>query len=359
MERTLNTEPAACLRTIIDLRISAPLIQPQVLKLPPSTISHFNSSQTTRCPLNQPGIAHLARYVSSPVRETCRPEFQPNPQASKRHHPYYNAEQLQTHYRPSQSRTESSPAPPPLPAPNHSLTSSEATVRETFLEVIREKYPHFKARTDFDIYTLASTEYKGPPSGLYTWLDGQLALRLAASGDFDTVMSMTRQLLDSRGMITGVSKRPILFRDCRLTGIQRKPKLDAPNVFLRPIPNSQYSVRLFPGSLARQEFCMDFVLTSTGQAINSPFTFELWILPNASTPWLGGLPMRIHSLERMRGCREADISPGAEKFLLRDGQTCLLTRPGHRDLRFIVPIRAAVLQPADRNIDHLHFPAMI
>ncbi|KAI1785984.1 hypothetical protein LXA43DRAFT_1065412 [Ganoderma leucocontextum] len=262
-------------------------------------------------------------------QETCSPEFLANPQASKRHHPYHDAKRPQARCRFGQANKESTSFRPSPAAPSHSEAPPEATVRETFMEVIREKHPHFKPRTDFDIYTLASTEYKGLPSGLYTWLDGQLALRLATSGDFDRIMNMTRQLLDSRGTITG-----------------RKPKLGAPNVFLRPIPNSQYSVRLFPGSLARQP-------------VNSPFKFELWVLPNTSTPWLGGLPMRIHSLERVYGYRETDISSGAEKFLLRDGQTCMLKRSGHRDLRFTVPVRAAVLQPADVNADQLHFPEVV
>ncbi len=111
-------------------------------------------------------------------------------------------------YRLGQASKESSSSRPS--PPSHSGTPSEATVRETFLEIILEKHPYFKPRTDFDIYTLGSTEYKGPPSGLYTWLDGQLALRLATSGDFDRIMSMTRQLLDGRGTITGVSKVSIL-----------------------------------------------------------------------------------------------------------------------------------------------------
>ncbi|KAI1782526.1 hypothetical protein LXA43DRAFT_1103894 [Ganoderma leucocontextum] len=262
--------------------------------------------------------------------------------ASKRHHPYNDAMRPQACSRFGRASKDSSSPHISPSIPSYSVAPSETTVRETFMEIIRQRHPPFKPRTDFDIYTLASTEYKGPPSGLYTWLDGQLALCLATSGDFDTVMSRTSELLDGRGTITG-----------------RKPKPGAPDVFLRPIPSSQYSIRLFPGSLAHREYCMDFVLTSTGHPVNSPFKFELWVVPSSSTPWLGGLPMRIHSLERVYGYQDAKISPGVEKFLLKDGQTCLLKRPGHRNLRFTVPIRAAALEPADVNEDQLHFPQVI
>ncbi|KAI1789520.1 hypothetical protein LXA43DRAFT_892707 [Ganoderma leucocontextum] len=260
---------------------------------------------------------------------------------SKRHHPYDNQKRSQTRGRAYQANQQSSSLPP-SPTSNHPATGSEGTVRESFVEIVREKHPYFKPRTDFDVFALASGDYTGTPSGIYTWLDGELALYLALIGDMEAVMEETRRFLDRRGSITG-----------------RKPKPSAPNVFVRSIPNSPYSIRLFPGSLAHQEYCMDFVVTSTGQPVNSPFEFELWALPSSHTPWLGGLPMRVHSLERVYRYADADILAGAEKFLLKDGQTCLLKRPGHRNLRFTVPVRAAALRRADLDDDQLHFPSMI
>lgn len=89
-------------------------------------------------------------------------------------------------------------------SPNHSATASDGTVRESFAEIVRERYPYFKPRTDFDVFALASGDYTGTPSGIYTWLDGQLAIYLALTGDMEAVMEETRQLLDRRGTITGV-----------------------------------------------------------------------------------------------------------------------------------------------------------
>ena len=106
---------------------------------------------------------------------------------------------------------------------------------------------------------------------------------------------------------------------------------------------------------------MDFVRTSTGEAVNPPFKFELWTVPSASTPWLRGMAMRVYSLERIYGNRDEDIASGAEKFLLMDGQTCFLRHPGHRDLRFTIPLRAAAMQAADagQDVDEIDFPQMI
>ena len=142
---------------------------------------------------------------------------------------------------------------------------------------------------------------------------------------------------------------------------QYKPKPGAPNVFVRPIPNSKYSIRLFPGSLPAREYCLDFVRASTGEPVNSPFKFELWTVPRTSTPWLGGMAMRVHSLEKVYGNRQEDIVPGQEKSLLRDGQSCLLKRPGQRNLRLTVPVRAAAVQAAnaDEDVDEIDFPKTI
>ena len=73
------------------------------------------------------------------------------------------------------------------------------------------------------------------------------------------------------------------------------------------------------------------------------------------------MPPRVYSLERIYGNRDEDVAPGAEKFLLMDGQTCLLKRPGHRDLRFTIPLRAAAMQAADtgQDVDAIDFPQMI
>ncbi len=123
-----------------------------------------------------------------------------------------------------------------------------------------------------------------------------------------------------------------------LTHPQLKPTLDDEGVFIRQIPRSQYSIRLFPGSPSFRQYCLDFVETSTHRPVNSPFDFELWAIGSHTSPNVCG-PVRLRSLESTFGYALQDIAPGQEKFVLTDGMTCLLTRPGHKPVRFTVPSR--------------------
>ena len=84
---------------------------------------------------------------------------------------------------------------------------------------------------------------------------------------------------------------------------------------------------------------MDFVESATGMPVNSPFEFELWSA-GASSTLHAHRTIRLRSLESLWGYSQKDIVSGAEKFVLRDGMTCLLKRPGHRTVRFTVPTRS-------------------
>ena len=81
---------------------------------------------------------------------------------------------------------------------------------------------------------------------------------------------------------------------------------------------------------------MDFVHTATGKPVNSPFKYEL---RSASSMTSAQPSIRILSLERLWGHAERDIRPGEEKFVLKEGLTCMLARPGKRGLQFTVPVR--------------------
>ena len=91
---------------------------------------------------------------------------------------------------------------------------------------------------------------------------------------------------------------------------------------------------------------MDFVDTASGEPVNSPFEFELWIIPEAGTEFV---PKRVHSLETINGLRQDDIRPGAEKFLLRDGETYLLKFPRRKNIRFRVPVRRERVVPVEHT----------
>lgn len=105
---------------------------------------------------------------------------------------------------------------------------------------------------------------------------------------------------------------------------------------------------------------MDFIDSATGEPVNSPFEYELWGIPNPDTPWLS-FPIcgQLRSIEYAHGIKQKDILPGAEKFILRDGQTCVLARPGKRSIRFTVPVRK--MQPPDAvdDMDVFDLPQFI
>ena len=140
-----------------------------------------------------------------------------------------------------------------------------------------------------------------------------------------------------------------------------KPKEGTEHVYIRPIPQSDYSIRLFPGSYYGQEWGMDFVNTRTGEPVNSPFPHELWCIPSLSTPWLQtGVHTRLYTIEKSFGITDDKLLPGEEKYILRDGLTCLLKRPGHRDVMFTVPIRRDQQPPeAPIDADVLDFPEVL
>lgn len=138
---------------------------------------------------------------------------------------------------------------------------------------------------------------------------------------------------------------------------QRKPRPGRDLVHTRPIPGSRYSIRLWPGNPYVHEYCMDFVDTATQEAVNSPFEFELWAVPSLDAPWLSMPSGRLHSLERNFHIAQDKILPAEEKWVLRDGQTCLLKRPGKKDVMFSVPKRKVNSLPAaGYDVDVLDFP---
>ena len=106
---------------------------------------------------------------------------------------------------------------------------------------------------------------------------------------------------------------------------------------------------------------MDFVHSATGKSVNSPFKFELYAVLNPKFAWLcpggsSGGPLR--SVERCFSVKQKDIRPGVEKWVLQDGQTCVLKRPGMKSVRFTVPIRPLIPDASSpqEEMDELDFP---
>ncbi|TBU35026.1 hypothetical protein BD311DRAFT_745451 [Dichomitus squalens] len=242
-------------------------------------------------------------------------------------------------------------------APSASTSTSDDTIRSACLQLLQDRYPGFVPKNDFELMALTGSDYHVPESRIRWWLDEQLKMFL----ELETGLTDPEE--DPEAFVAGT--QALEARATSVLGIRgavtgAKPKPGTPNVFCRPIPGSPYSIRLFPGSIVRREYCLDFVHTQTGQPLNTPAGFELWIAPETFTPWLGVTgTMRLRSLEAMFG--KSIVRAGEEKFVLRDGQTSILKRPGHKDLRFKVPVRIDGLENADssRDEDHLEFPEFV
>ncbi|KAL1950993.1 hypothetical protein VTO73DRAFT_142 [Trametes versicolor] len=248
-------------------------------------------------------------------------------------------------------------APPSLPAVSASSTPSGSSTqqspapgtvhfRKICAEKVRENYPGLEPRCDFDLLQLATRILKGSHAEIYAALDEDLAMNVGLHG-YELTTGEATKLLDSYIEPTGAKPGSSACFD------------EDKFVFVRPIPESKYSLRLFPGSLSAAEYCLDFVDTSTGKAVNSPFEFELWGVPDPEMPWLS-IPVsgRLRSIEHILGLKQHDIMAGTEKFLLRDGQTCVLMRPGKRPLRFTVPLRR-VENTAVEDVDVVDLPRII
>ncbi len=78
------------------------------------------------------------------------------------------------------------------------------------MRCIRKTYPTFKPRNDFDVLAIGSRDYKGPASGIYTWLDEHFAIAMRPTGSAESVLEGCRRILDREGTVTGVREVVIL-----------------------------------------------------------------------------------------------------------------------------------------------------
>ncbi|KAI0817017.1 hypothetical protein BC628DRAFT_1404790 [Trametes gibbosa] len=216
-----------------------------------------------------------------------------------------------------------------LPSCTPPVTSSRPQLRVIYLQSIKERYPSLDVTnlSDFDILTLAGTRYDGTVDDIYEWLAHHFHTAARYIGSAERVLATSKDALDTQADITGL-----------------KPKCGDPNVKLCAIEGSTYLMRLWPGSLEGREWCLDFIDAGTSEPVNSPFKFKLWVVPDAvgfsSGPWQPAEAHRVYSLENRFGIKTRDIGKGAEKFVLIDGQTYVLWRPGqHQNIQFTVPSR--------------------
>ncbi|KAI0674827.1 hypothetical protein C8Q78DRAFT_1009108 [Trametes maxima] len=273
--------------------------------------------------------------------------------SSKRKQPYERSKSVGGNLKntravaaPNDTSTDScsKPLPPSSSEPSAlpAYPSSLVPAREVYLEVFNKAYPNLTPRDDYDVLTLGSTRRTGTNAEIQAWVDQRMELNITRSGSREAVLESAKKILDALIAPTGLKPRP--GRD---TG------------HIRPIPNSKYSIRLWPGNPYVNEYCMDIVDTATKQPVNSPFEFDLWIIPDLDTPWLGGPAGCLRSLERNFGIPQHKILPGEEKWVLRDGQSCLIRRPGEKDIRFTVPVRKRRNPPITEEVYILDFPKVV
>ena len=135
--------------------------------------------------------------------------------------------------------------------------------------------------------------------------------------------------------------------------LQFKPLPEEEDCYVRPLPDCPFSVRIWGKHLENQyQYCLDFIVTATGEQINTPKGYELWTVPNKKTPFALCPAGRLYSVDRGAGAPRGDLDAIAavgdsEKYLLMEGMACRLIRPGMKNIYFEVPIRPRAQQEDD------------
>jgi len=124
-----------------------------------------------------------------------------------------------------------------------------------------------------------------------------------------------------------------------------------------PIPDTQYSVRIWEGPLvdgleSKRIYNMDFVLSTTGEPVNSPFDFTLWNVAALEYPWacIALYPREVPSAEIIVKPTK-EIPTREEKVFLEEGEAYAIHRPGKRDTLFVVPKRSV---PPNGDVLNFH-----
>ncbi|KAI0629982.1 hypothetical protein C8Q77DRAFT_1160974 [Trametes polyzona] len=158
-----------------------------------------------------------------------------------------------------------------------------------------------KSTTSAAPHTVLGTD----PEGLHRFLDEQLDYALEDGLTYQELMDGATSALDEHVF----GPRPG----------------ETYGIFVRPIPDSKYSMRLFPGKETSRDYCLNFfVLTTTGKPVNFPFKFDLFAGSGHDSP-VGFAPaVALPPLDSAFGFFTEQDPPGEEKFLLRDGQSCIL-----------------------------------
>ena len=223
-------------------------------------------------------------------------------------------------------------------------------MRDVYVDIVRTAYPWYEVRSDFELLALGGRGYDyAEGEGLGARLEQDWSAFVSQfEGDADNAMWEVRRTLDTLVEVTGVSRHDLYEASSLFLSnvIQEKPMPGDANVTIIPIPESPYSLRMWPGAASTREFCLDYVYAKDPKAsVNKPPGYKLTIhVPGGATPWLGVGRQPLHSLEASFGIRDEDIIPGEERFVVLEGMVCSLEYP-EQDIggpvSFEVPVRAS------------------
>ncbi|KAL0954917.1 hypothetical protein HGRIS_003849 [Hohenbuehelia grisea] len=218
----------------------------------------------------------------------------------------------------------------PAPTISTPVPEGSITLREVALEKVQKQLPGFIPRNDLELLVLAATPdgVRIDKDDIHGSLDRHFALVYPECRTLDEgVLGLGKEVY---GRLFDGSPEVV-------TGLKPHPRDNNPYIRICPIPNSKYSIRVFPGCPNLRFFCIDLLLTSTGRPVKLPANYELWTLPPADPMFLDIPSIRLQPHER--NCPEDD-----EKFVVFDGHRIVLKRPGQPDVRFTMPNRPHQVQ---------------
>ncbi|KAA1470052.1 hypothetical protein DENSPDRAFT_835758 [Dentipellis sp. KUC8613] len=203
------------------------------------------------------------------------------------------------------------------------------TMREASKRYVRGLYPHITPQDDYELSLLlfGGFDKNGTVEEFHEYVIDMLEISWDTNRRMGKKNAIAKLREDAKKQMNGPSF---------LTGM--KPLPDQSYVHIRPIPGSQFSMRLWVTSSPNaNRWCLDFVQATTGEAVNTPPNFELHAAPDLKKPWLPFLGKRLHPMCYGLGVKRGSANTGTETYLLLSGMSCSLARPGHKPVVFTVP----------------------
>lgn len=256
---------------------------------------------------------------------------------------------------PRQTMSPPPSSPPAEYAPSPPRTDrSPVSMRSVFAKQASALHQDITPKDDFEILMLGGDRLEGyTTADKRAWLAEEWTLTVAEYGSEAETRQSIKESLDAMVELSGVRRlhRATVFLSLTMR-LQEKPASDDPDVGYIPIPQTNLSLRFWPGSLADVEYCMDFVVTSTRTPVNVPDNYHVWIVPDPTMPWVQAATTEILSIEKVHGIDKKKIKEGCEKFILRDGLYCELADKEQSIMRFRVPARRQVFVDDHIPVQH-------